>query len=191
MEHEKMALVAVTITMVTVGLLIGVSFLTFDPGDNGGEPEPLTKYTLDRDLAELDLSVPAGWSFEMSDGSTLDLSDLLGQVVLVDLMATWCGSCKIQNTNLREVAENLAGIATVISLTVDDSETTAMMAQYMIDEDVSWAHGVDTDNSFDNYFNIQSIPTMVLIDADGVFRYLHIGIWSTASLTTTIATISS
>ncbi|MHA2383668.1 MAG: TlpA family protein disulfide reductase [Candidatus Thorarchaeota archaeon] len=188
MEPEKMAIVAVTITMVTVGLLIGATFLTFDTGDNGGEHTPLTRYTTDRDLAELDLS-PDGWSFEMSDGSTLQLSDLLGQVVVVDLMATWCSTCNIQNGYLEEISVNLAGTAVVVSLTVDSSETVSMMADYKSNKGLDWDHGVDTGRSFKDFFNVVNVPTIVLIDADGVFRYLHIGLWSTTSLTDTIATI--
>ena len=189
MEPEKLAIVSVTLVIVTVGILIGASFLTFPTGDGGGDTPTLTKYTTDRDLAELELSVPSSWSFEMSDGSTLDLSDLLGQVVVVDLMATWCPSCNTQNTYLAELSENLAGTAVVISLTVDDSETTSMMADYKSTKGLEWAHGLDSDSSFENYFNVQSIPTLVLIDGAGVFRYLHIGVWSTAALTTTIASI--
>jgi thiol-disulfide isomerase/thioredoxin len=189
MEPEKLAIAGVVLVTVTVGLLIGVSFLTFPTGDVGGNDPPLTKYTTDRDLAELELSVPSSWSFEMSDGSTLDLSDLLGQVVVVDLMATWCPSCNTQNTYLAEVSENLAGTAVVISLTVDDSETISMMADYKSTKQLDWAHGLDTDSSFENYFNVQNIPTLVLIDATGVFRYLHIGVWTTAALSTAIASI--
>ena len=187
MEPQKLAITGVTLVIVTVGLLIGASFMTFPTGD--GVDDPPTKYTTDRDLMELALSAPTDWSFDMSDDTTLLLSDLRGQVVLVDLMATWCSTCKTQNEFLETVSENLAGTVVVISLTVDNSETTAMMAQYMIDEGVTWAHGVDTGSSFDNYFNINSIPTMVLIDADGVFRYLHIGLWSTVSITDTVASI--
>ncbi|MHA2222283.1 MAG: thioredoxin domain-containing protein [Candidatus Thorarchaeota archaeon] len=116
MEPQRLAFVGITLTIVTVGLLIGASFMTFPPDDGG---TPLTRYTTDTDLLDLGLSVPSAWSFEMSDGSTLELSDLSGQVVLVDLMATWCSTCKIQNGYLQTISEDLAGSITVISLSVD------------------------------------------------------------------------
>ncbi len=196
MEPQKLAIVGVTLVVMTVGLLIGASFITFPTGDADGRHDPLTKYSTDRDLLELALSAPTDWSFEMSDDTTLLLSDLHGQVVLVDLMATWCSTCKIQNEYLATVSENLASFVVVLSLSVDIEspenpvgDTTAMMAQYMIDYGLSWAHGLDTGYSFADYFNVGVIPSMVLIDADGVFRYLHVGLWSTASITDSIASI--
>lgn len=197
MEPQKLAVVGVTLVVVTVGLLIGAAFITFPTGDAGGGDDPLTKYSTDRDLLELGLSTPTDWSFEMSDDTTLLLSDLRGQVVLVDLMATWCETCKIQNGYLEAINENLAGTVTVISLSVDIyhpldnqfGDTVPMMAQYMIDEGTSWAHGLDTGYSFNDYFNVGFIPSMVLIDADGVFRFFHVSLWSTASITDAIASI--
>ena len=188
MEPVKMAVVGVTLVVVVVGMLIGVSFLTFPAGDDGGHNQ-LTRTTTDTDLLELGLEVPDTWEFGMSDGSTIALSDLEGQVILVDLMATWCTTCKIQNGYLETIHEDLAGSVMVISLSVDySSETTADMAQYMIDEDVAWAHGVD-DTLFLNYFSVTSLPSLVLIDSDGYFRYFHVGLWSEASISSTITSI--
>ena len=186
MEPEKMAVVGVTLVVVVVGLLIGVSFLSFPTGDDGGHVQ-LTRTTQDTDLLELGLEAP-DWTFEMSDGSTVSLSDLEGQIVLIDLMATWCSSCATQNSYLETVHENLGGTAVVVSLTVDSEETVSMMADYKSNNDLPWAHGLD-DRQFLNYFSISSVPTMVLIDANVYFRYFHIGLWSSAAISTTVASI--
>ncbi|MHA1965826.1 MAG: TlpA family protein disulfide reductase [Candidatus Thorarchaeota archaeon] len=196
MEPQKLAVVSITLIVVVVGMFVGVSFLTFPPDDDGGHNQ-LTRTTQDTDLLELGLEVPDTWEFEMSDNTTLLLSDLRGQVVLVDLMTTWCETCKEQNSILETINENLAGTVIIISLSVDvynsvtnpTGDTALMMAQYMIDEGTTWAHGLDTDYSFKNYFNIGFIPSMVLIDADGVFRYFHVSLWNAASLTDTISSI--
>ena len=186
MEPEKMAIVGVTLIVVVVGLTIGVSFLTFPTGDDGGHVQ-LTRTTQDTDLLELGLEAP-DWTFEMSDGSTVTLSDLEGQVVLIDLMATWCTSCETQNGYLETAYDNLGGTAVIISLTVDSTETTSMMADYKSTKDLPWGHGVD-DRQFLDYFSISSVPTMILIDSDGFFRYFHVGLWLSASISTTVASI--
>ena len=118
MEPEKLAVVSITIVVVVVGMLVGVSFLTFPVDSNGGHTQ-LTKTTQDTDLLELGIEVPDTWEFEMSDGTTLTLSDLEGQVVLVDLMASWCSSCETQNGYLETIHTSLAGTAVVVSLSVD------------------------------------------------------------------------
>ncbi len=188
MEPEKLAVVGVTLVVVVVGMLVGVSFLTF-PSDNGGGHNQLTRTTEDTDLLELALEVPDNWTFEMSDGTTVTLSDLQGQVVLIDLMATWCTTCATQNGYLETVNDGLAGVGVIISLTADTSETVSMMDDYKTSKDLPWAHGVD-DGLFLNYFSVSSIPSMVLIDGDGFFRFFHVGLWSAASISDTIALIA-
>jgi hypothetical protein len=84
--------------------------------------------------------------------------------------------------------DDLAGTVVVVSLTVDTSETASMMADYKSDRGLSWAHGVD-DTLFLYYFSVTSVPSMVLIDGDGFFRYFHVGLWTPASISTTVASI--
>ncbi|MFW9787689.1 MAG: TlpA family protein disulfide reductase [Candidatus Thorarchaeota archaeon] len=187
MAPEKMAVVGVTLIVIVVGLVVGASFLTNPTGGDGGHNQ-LTKTTQDTDLLELGLEAPSDWVFEMSDGSTLALSDLEGQVVLVDLMATWCSSCAVQNGYLEMIVGDLSSTVVVVSLTVDTDETVSMMADYKSTKGLDWDHGVD-DGRFLNYFSIVSIPSMVLIDADGFFRYFHVGLWTDAAISSTIASI--
>jgi cytochrome oxidase Cu insertion factor (SCO1/SenC/PrrC family) len=182
MDPKKMAIVGVTVVLVFVGLAIGSSFLVFPTNQ-------LTRTTQDTDLLELGLEVPSNWEFNMSDGSILSLSELKGQVVLVDLMATWCSTCSTENGYLQTLANDLVGTVVVVSLTVDTSETPSMMADYKSDHGLSWAHGVDN-RQFMDYFSISSIPSMVLIDANGIFRYFHIGLWSDASISARVASIT-
>jgi thiol-disulfide isomerase/thioredoxin len=207
MERNKLAIVGITVVIVIVGLFTGAT-LEFAPTDdsggdlgdddpkdnNPGIPEPsdptITRYTTDADLMELNLEAPADWAFEMSDNTTLLLGDLRGQVVLVDLMATWCSTCKTQNLFLEVVNEDLAGTLIIVSLTIDASEDKDDMAAYVDAFGYEWPHGVDTDSMFDDYFDVTVIPTMVLIDANGIFRWLHRSYWSIESITETVLSIA-
>ncbi|MHA3963297.1 MAG: TlpA family protein disulfide reductase [Candidatus Thorarchaeota archaeon SMTZ1-45] len=103
-------------------------------------------------------------------------------------MTTWCSTCTTQNGYLETVHNSLAGTVVIISLTVDSSETTSMMADYKSSRDLPWAHGVDN-RQFLNYFSISSVPSMVLIDSDGFFRYFHVGLWSAVSISDTVGLI--
>ena len=134
--------------------------------------------------------MPDSWIFSLSNGSTVKLSDLTGKVILVDLMTTWCDTCATQNSNLQTIYDNLGNQVYILSLTVDKSETTSVMADYKNAKHLSWDHGLDTGSSFTNYFKVTSVPTMVLIDGNGYFRYVHIGLWSVASISGKIGYIS-
>ncbi|TFG99734.1 TlpA family protein disulfide reductase [Candidatus Thorarchaeota archaeon] len=175
MEPKKMAITSVILGVVLVGLVIGVSVFTFQSPDT--------------DLLESGLQVPSDWEFDMSDGTTLRISDLDGKIVLIDLMATWCTYCITQNTYLQTIYDTFAGPLEIVSLTIDRSETVAMMNDYKSDKGLTWAHGLDSSASFTNYFSVTSVPTLVLIDGDGYFRYLHVGVWTEAVLTDKIASI--
>jgi len=182
MKPEKMAVTGIVLVVVVLGLTLGVSSFIFQA------PE-VTEITADRDLLELGLQVPSDWEFEMANGSTISLSDLSGKVILVDLMATWCGTCTEQNSYLELVYDSLAGTLVILSLSVDHSETAAMLADYQSTRSLPWDHGLDTDSSFTNYFQVTSIPTLILIDGDGYFRYMHLGLWSDAVITDKVASI--
>ncbi len=182
MEPEKMAVTGIIIVVVVLGLTLGVSLFTFQGND-------LTGIVADTDLLELGLQVPSDWAFEMADGTTLSISDLSGQIILVDLMATWCSSCTTQNAYLETVYDTLAGSLVILSLSVDDSEIASMMDDYQTTNGLPWDHGLDTNSSFTNYFQVTSVPTLILIDSDGYFRYMHIGLWSEAVITDKVASI--
>jgi len=190
MEPEKMAITGVVLVIVVVGLAVGVSLFAFQPsGGSNGEDTTLTGITADRDLLELGLQLPSDWEFAMADNSTLTMSELDGKIILVDLMATWCSSCSTQNGYLESIYETLGGPLVILSLTIDRSETIQMMSYYQIQRGLPWDHGLDSDSKFTSYFSVTSVPTLILIDSDGYFRYMHIGVWSDAVLTDRITSI--
>jgi thiol-disulfide isomerase/thioredoxin len=191
MEPAKLAVVGIFLAVVIVGLSLGVSMFSYQNSPDSGTStdDSLAGITTDRDLLELGFKVPESWSFAMSDGSTLKLSDLSGKIILVDLMATWCSACATENSNLETVYENLAGPLVILSLSVDVSETVSMLSEYKSAHDLPWDHGLDSNSAFTNYFSVVNVPSLVLIDGDGYFRYFHIGLWSAASISDRVASI--
>ncbi len=61
------------------------------------------------------------------------LSQFSGKVVVLELMAMWCGSCRVQGQEIAKVAQNLAGNDQVVIVTVDvdRSENLADLAAYV------------------------------------------------------------
>lgn len=188
MEPEKMAVTGIILVVIVLGLTLGVSVFTFQAPEGSGNVTTLTGIVTDTDLLELGLQVPIDWEFDMSDGTTLSISDLSGKIILVDLMATWCSSCTTQNAYLETVYDTLAGSLVILSLSVDNSETVSMMDDYQSTNGLPWDHGLDN-STFTNYFQVTSVPTLILIDGDGYFRYMHIGLWSEVVITDKVASI--
>jgi thiol-disulfide isomerase/thioredoxin len=191
-EPEKAIIAIVLSSIVVVGLVIGVAILTFPGNGNGGTTTPpeITTITEDTDLISLELQAP-NWELEMSDETTLNVHDLQGRVVIVDLMATWCTACATQNSILQEIYNDYGNAIWIISLSTDMSETIEMMADYMEDKELPWPHGLDTDSVFSNYFDLQYLPTMIIIDSEGYFRWVHVGVWPADTMRNVISSIFS
>jgi hypothetical protein len=187
MQPEKALIVVVVGTVAVLGFAVGFTFLTFD----GGTPNNHTNTTSeniaqDVDLRNLGVQLP-DWNLIMSDGSFQTLHSLRDRFLVVDLMATWCSSCTTQNDNLKTLYNNMGDSIHLISLTVDTLETEAMMAAYMADNDLPWPHGLDTQSVFSNYFNVEYIPSIVIIDDEGYLRWFHVGLWSEPDMAETLA----
>ena len=188
METEKMLIGGVLITILAVGLLIGVSIAMMPTAtsntDTGGSSSTST-LTADTDLGQTRQA--PDWGLLMSDGEVIQLSSLEGKFLVVDLMSLTCPSCETQNDELENLIDAMGSSIHVVSLSVDLSTSVSQMEEYMTSNDLSWSHGLDTNSVFTYYFNIRYTPTTVIIDSDGYFRMYHEGVWTSADIQASIS----
>ncbi|NHJ14637.1 MAG: TlpA family protein disulfide reductase [Candidatus Thorarchaeota archaeon] len=187
METEKLLIVVVISSVVVVGMVIGVTFLAFDNPYSGNTTSPTTSsgIAMDIDLLGRGIQLP-DWNLLMSDDSIQTLHSLRGKFLVIDLMATWCTSCESQNSDFLTLRENLGDSIEIISLSVDVSETTSMLADYAEDRNLPWPHGLDTNSVFANYFNVRYVPSTVVIDNSGYLRWFHEGMWPASAMMATL-----
>ncbi|MBI1192022.1 MAG: redoxin domain-containing protein [Bacteroidetes bacterium] len=106
------------------------------------------------------------------DGRTIRLSDLRGQVVLVDFWASWCAPCRRENPNLVAQYRRYANRGfTVFSVSLDrDAEawTKAMAADSLV-----WTHHVreaDFGGPMSTAYGVTAIPAGFLVNAQGTIE---------------------
>lgn len=106
-----------------------------------------------------------------TDGKkSMKLSDLRGQVVLLDFWASWCGPCRAENPNVVKNYQKYkdAGF-TVMSVSLD-SNKDKWLAAIQADQ-LSWPNHVSDLGGWNSkvakLYGVQSIPFTVLIDKDG------------------------
>jgi len=101
------------------------------------------------------------------------LAALKGKVVLVDFWATWCGPCKLIAPRLSVLKDRLGAQGlTVIGITTDGAApATAFAEKYQMRYPVV----VDNDGETSKAYGVNALPTLVLIDKQGVIRDVFIG----------------
>jgi len=133
--------------------------------------------------------------FTLTDihGINFTLFDNAGKVVLINFMATWSNPCYHQILELVMVYENFSRLdLEMISIDIDICETAQQLQSYIedIEEDgyeVNWTFTIDTveENVGDKY-QVDCIPTIVIVDRSGRISYRHEGIISADELITEI-----
>ena len=102
------------------------------------------------------------------------LSEQLGEVVVLNFWATWCGPCRQEMPLLDEIylKYRRAGLV-LLSINIDqDTERAAEMATTL---GVSYPVLMDTRNDVAKAYDIGTMPLTVLIDREGTIRYVSEG----------------
>ncbi len=107
----------------------------------------------------------------MLDGNTkMKLSDLRGQVVLLDFWASWCGPCRRENPNVVRLYEKYKEKGfTILSVSLDKDGNKWKQA---IEQDkLSWPNHVSDLKGWScaaaKKYQVRGIPFTVLIDKEG------------------------
>jgi thiol-disulfide isomerase/thioredoxin len=121
---------------------------------------------------------PAGFTFVKLDGGSVTPESLEGKVVVLDMWATWCGWCFEGFPNLQKVYDQFKDNDKVVILAVNTEDVTVS------DEKVQAAFEKakltipivrDGKKAADEIFQVQGLPTMVILGADGAVEDYHIG----------------
>lgn len=104
------------------------------------------------------------------NGGSMKLSDLRGQVVLLDFWASWCGPCRRENPNVVQLYKYYKDKGfTVMSVSLDQDRSKWATA---IEQDgLAWPNHVSDlkgwGSAAGKLYGVRGIPFTVLLDKDG------------------------
>jgi len=110
-------------------------------------------------------------------GEPATLEALRGQVLILDFWATWCGPCRAIMPHLSELQERHGpdGLR-VLGVTDEDLAIVTPFLRRMEVRGKPILYDIALDNSgAKSRYRIQSLPTLFLIDQEGVVQLVHVG----------------
>ena len=114
------------------------------------------------------------FTLKSSSGKNIKLSELRGQVVLLNFWASWCGPCRTEMPLLGKIHEKYKGMGfTVLGVNVEEDSTPAV--SIINKTKIAFPVLFDKTNSVSKLYNVSAMPSTVIIDRDGNMRYLHEG----------------
>lgn len=108
------------------------------------------------------------------DGRTVTLSDLRGQVVVVNFWASWCLPCREEAAYLEQTWRKYEGQG-VVFIGVDWVDTESEARAYIDEFDITYLNGPDLGTRIADAYRIQGVPETFFIDKSGQLRGVHIG----------------
>src|SRR5262249_39398124 len=119
-------------------------------------------------------AVAPDFTLRGADGRNVRLDELRGQVVLVNFWATWCGPCREEMPRLETLYEKYRKSGSVLpGVNADDDPTAALATAAKLN--VRFPVLLDTDKRVSKLYDLNTMPSTVVIDRDGKMRFLHRG----------------
>ncbi len=110
------------------------------------------------------------------DGESIKLSSLRGQVVLINIWASWCPPCRAEMPAIERVYQankDRGFVVLAVDSTVQDSLADAQT--FAQANHLSFPILLDESGLVTREYRIQSLPTSFFVGADGVIREVVVG----------------
>ena len=118
---------------------------------------------------------PSDFRLETLGGETYTLSDMLGNVVMLDVGASWCGPCNTVIPEVNTVYDRFCKTDDVIVLGINDGEKPEQVQKFLDEHNPQWPILLDPFQEVRKGFQIKGIPSFIMIDKEGNWQYSFLG----------------
>lgn len=115
------------------------------------------------------------FTLKSNQDSNIRISDLRGQVVMLNFWASWCGPCRQEMPLLDKMYQRYSAAGFTL-LGVNNDLTEEKANEFLTSRPVSFPIIYDTDSKVRDMFKkYQGIPLSIFVDCDGNIANVHRG----------------
>ena len=114
------------------------------------------------------------FTLKSRNGENIKLSELRGEVVMINFWASWCAPCRKEMPLLEVIYKKYSDLGFTL-LAVNVEEDSSKANNLLRDFPVTFPVLYDNTNKVTKLYKVVAMPSTVIIDRDGNFRYLHRG----------------
>ena len=118
--------------------------------------------------------VAPDFRLENLDGEIVALSDLKGQVVIVNFWATWCPPCRAEMPSMQRTWQRLKGEG-VAMLAVHVGGNTDKIWSFVGEYGIEFPVLIDPNSKVANAWPMQGLPTTFVVSPQGRIVYQAVG----------------
>jgi len=113
--------------------------------------------------------------------NTVTLSNLKGQVVLINFWATWCGPCRVEMPAIQRRYDAFKDQGFTV-LAVDFDESLTEVSAFARALNLTFTVLLDPGGSVNDLYHVRGYPSTFIVDRTGVIKKLHIGLMTEKQL---------
>jgi cytochrome c biogenesis protein CcmG/thiol:disulfide interchange protein DsbE len=154
---QKFSAFGVTAVLLIVGLLIVVGYALYQRSQTTPENGPAPKFT----TRTFDFDEIAPY-----DDQSMHLSELRGNVVVINFWASYCEPCKLEARTLEQIWRDYEDQGVIfLGINTDDTEPKAL--EYLREYDITYPNAPDEGGIIEDLYRITGIPETFVVDRDG------------------------
>ena len=114
------------------------------------------------------------FTLKSATGANLRLSEFRGEVVMINFWATWCGPCRQEMPVLEKLYSRYRDVGfELLGVSIDENSAKARnMAKRL---KVNYPILFDLEKDVSELYDVDAMPTTVIVDRDGRVRHIYRG----------------
>jgi thiol-disulfide isomerase/thioredoxin len=126
---------------------------------------------------EVDSQAPDFQATTLADGKAKSLADYKGQVVLLNVWATWCAPCRVEIPSIEHLYQELGpeGLK-VVAVSIDEAGPE-VVREFARERGVSFEILLNPSRTIERIYQTTGVPESFVINRHGVIVKKVIGAW--------------